>query len=51
MKKIESLIRNIPDFPKKGIQFKDITPLLQDPDAVRETVDDFIKNLAGQKDR
>src|SRR6266403_5957637 len=27
---IESAIRNIPDFPKPGIQFKDITPLLAD---------------------
>lgn len=29
-KDIESVIRNIPDFPKPGIQFKDITPLLAD---------------------
>lgn len=30
-KRIASQIRTIPDFPKKGIQFKDITPLLLDP--------------------
>lgn len=30
-------IRNIPDFPKKGIQFKDITPLLQNPDTLELT--------------
>src|SRR5256886_13801262 len=29
-KEIESAIRNIPDFPKAGIQFKDITPVLAD---------------------
>ena len=29
-KEIESAIRNVPDFPKAGIQFKDITPLLAD---------------------
>jgi len=29
-------IRDVPDFPKPGIVFKDITPLLQDPDALRE---------------
>jgi adenine phosphoribosyltransferase len=29
-KEIEAAIRNIPDFPKAGIQFKDITPLLAD---------------------
>lgn len=32
---LQSLIRNIPDFPEEGIQFKDITPLLQDPDALQ----------------
>jgi adenine phosphoribosyltransferase len=35
---IADFIRNIPDFPKPGIQFKDITPLLKSPDALRETV-------------
>lgn len=30
-------IRNIPDFPRKGIQFKDITPLLQNPDTLELT--------------
>jgi adenine phosphoribosyltransferase len=30
-----SCIRNVPDFPKPGIQFKDITPLLQQRDALR----------------
>jgi len=32
-------IRDIPDFPKEGILFKDITPLLADPDAFRQAVD------------
>ena len=36
---LRNYIRNIPDFPKPGIQFKDITPLLKDPDAFREVVD------------
>ena len=38
MKNIDSLIREIADFPKPGINYKDITPLLQDPEALRETV-------------
>jgi len=32
-------IRNIPDFPKPGIQFKDITPLLSDPECFHEVID------------
>lgn len=36
---LDSYIRDIPDFPKEGVVFKDITPLLADPDAFREAVD------------
>lgn len=35
---LRGLIRDIPDFPKPGIQFKDITPLLLEPGAVRTAV-------------
>jgi adenine phosphoribosyltransferase len=35
----ETLIRDIPDFPKPGILFKDITPVLADPAAMREVID------------
>lgn len=35
---LNSYIRNIPDFPKPGIQFKDITPLLKDAEALGETI-------------
>jgi adenine phosphoribosyltransferase len=34
-----SLIRDIPDFPKPGIVFKDITPVLQDPAAFAEVIE------------
>jgi adenine phosphoribosyltransferase len=36
--RLEDHIRDIPDFPKPGIVFKDITPLFLDPDALRATV-------------
>lgn len=36
---IERLIRDVPDFPKPGIVFKDITPLLADPAGLRAAVD------------
>jgi len=43
---LEGYIRNIPDFPRPGIQFKDITPLLKSPDAFRQVVDGFAKYCA-----
>jgi len=36
--KLKSKIRDIPDFPKKGILFKDITPLLKDKEALKEAI-------------
>lgn len=33
------MVRDIPDFPKAGILFRDITPLLQDPMGLRQTID------------
>ena len=39
MSDLGARIRDIPDFPKPGIQFKDITPLLLDPQALRAAVD------------
>ncbi|MAB81172.1 MAG: adenine phosphoribosyltransferase [Planctomycetes bacterium] len=36
---IERFIRNVPDFPKPGIVFKDITPLLQDPTGLRSSIE------------
>lgn len=36
-----NLIRDIPDFPKKGIVFKDITPLLLDPTALKQAIVDL----------
>jgi len=35
---LKSLIREIPDFPAKGISFKDITTLLKDNDALHEVI-------------
>ena len=39
MEPLKNAIRNIPDFPKPGIQFKDITPLLADGELFRQTID------------
>ncbi len=39
-----SLIRDIPDFPKPGILFKDITPVLADAAAFQEVIDGFVEH-------
>lgn len=42
-------IRDIPDFPKPGILFKDITPLLGHPPALQATIDRLAGRFAGEK--
>lgn len=44
---IKSLIRTIPDFPKAGIQFRDITTLLKDTDGFHETIEHFANYYQG----
>src|SRR2546429_2047987 len=50
MMDLERYIRDIPDFPKPGIVFKDITPLLADSVAFRATVDRFVDHDGGRVD-
>jgi adenine phosphoribosyltransferase len=45
---LKAFIRDIPDFPKPGILFKDITPLLANPDAFRESILQFAAHYRGQ---
>jgi adenine phosphoribosyltransferase len=42
-------IRTIPDYPKPGILFRDITTLLGDPRAFRQTIDELVQPYAGLK--
>jgi adenine phosphoribosyltransferase len=42
---LAAFIRDIPDFPKPGILFKDITPLLADPAAFRHAVDRMVERF------
>lgn len=44
----ESLIRAVPDFPEPGVLFRDITPLLADPDALREAARDLADPFRGK---
>lgn len=44
MDQIKNLIRTIPDFPKPGIQFRDITTLVLDPWGFKRVVDEFVSH-------
>ena len=49
MDNLKKLIREVPDFPKPGINFYDITTLLKDADGFRETIDALAEQFAGEK--
>ena len=46
---LKSVIRTIPDYPKPGIMFRDITTLLADARGFRRAVDELVQPLAGEK--
>lgn len=46
---LKNLIRSIPDYPQKGVIFRDITTLLQDPSGFRHAVDQLVAPFAGKK--
>ncbi len=46
--RFEQLIREVKDFPKPGINFRDITPVLQNPTGFKEIIDSFTERYQGQ---
>ena len=44
---IRALVRTIPDFPRAGVQFRDVTPLIGDADGFAATVDWLAEKVAG----
>ena len=46
---LKKIIRNIPDFPKKGIIFRDITPLIGDRKILKHVIDELAKRYKGGK--
>ena len=46
---IEALIRSIPNYPRPGVVFRDITTLLMDPKGFRRAVDELVQPFAGQR--
>lgn len=49
MDELRAKIRDVPDFPKKGILFKDITPVLGDPALFRKVIDALAEQWRGQR--
>ena len=49
VERLRAAVRNVPDFPKKGIVFKDITPVLSDPDLFHASIDLFLERCRGKE--
>jgi adenine phosphoribosyltransferase len=49
VQQLRAAVRDVPDFPKKGIVFKDITPVLSDPVLFRASIDLFLERCRGRK--
>lgn len=47
MKTVKDYIRTIPDFPEKGIMFRDVTSVIQDADGLKLAIDEMAKKLDG----
>ena len=46
---IRNTIRSVPDWPRPGVMFRDITPVLQDPRSFRVLIDLFVYRYIGQR--
>ncbi len=49
MDHLKKIIREVPDFPKEGINFYDITTLLQDADGFKQTIDALVEQVKDEK--
>ena len=49
MRKLEDYVKSIPDFPKPGIIFRDVTSVLQDPEGLKLSIHEMMKRLEGME--
>jgi adenine phosphoribosyltransferase len=49
VERLRAAVRDVPDFPKKGITFKDIPPLLNEPGLFRASIDLFLERCRGKE--
>ena len=49
VERLRAAVRDVPDFPKKGIMFKDITPVLSDPGLFHASIDLFLERCHGRE--
>ena len=49
VERLRAAVRDVPDFPKKGVLFKDITPLLSDSGLFRASIDLFVERCRGRE--
>jgi adenine phosphoribosyltransferase len=49
VERLRAAVRDVPDFPKTGIMFKDITPVLSDPGLFRASIDLFLERCRGKE--
>ena len=47
MKQLADYVTTIPDFPKKGIMFRDITTIVENPEGLKMAIDQLVDNLKG----
>ena len=45
--RLSKVVKDCPDFPRKGILFKDIMPIFNDPDLVRDTCQSLVDQVTG----
>ena len=46
--RIRKTVRNVPDFPREGIQFKDVSTLMNDPELMNDILEELVVHASGK---